>query len=140
MTLLEEQSLQSGDNLDTLLRAFYQAEMPDPWPSLEAPAPSPRLLPVRPAKKPGRNLVRSRLALAASIALLVSGSLFLSGNLREEAGPVGHTLPGANSQNDPDGLKSSQQPAPSEPGSSEGLQLIQKEDGTYILYESSPPK
>src|SRR5205807_413925 len=61
-----------GDEVDRLLRGFYQAEMPDPWPSFEAPAETPRALPF-PAPAPRSSLsARSRLALAASIALLVA--------------------------------------------------------------------
>jgi hypothetical protein len=65
-----------GDELDGLLRAYFQAELPDPFPSLEAPAPRAVSLSPRPA--PSRwNLFRSRLALAASVALLIAGPLFI---------------------------------------------------------------
>src|SRR5712692_10154259 len=73
------------DETDRLLREFFQAQMPDPWPNLEPPA-----QPIAaPAQAPGRrwNLVRSRLALAASIALLVGGHLFLSGTFRTDEKP-----------------------------------------------------
>jgi hypothetical protein len=87
MTLLKEPIASSGDNLDHLLRAFFQAEMPDPWPGMEVPSrPVVVVAADAPEETPSRSsgsLCRSRLALAASIALLVSGPLFLAGALRE---------------------------------------------------------
>jgi hypothetical protein len=65
------------DDLDALLRSFFKAELPDPWPSLEAPVPRPSSCLAQPPQRP--SLGHSRLALAASIALLVLGSLFLLG-------------------------------------------------------------
>jgi hypothetical protein len=67
----------SEDELDGVLRAFYQAELPSPWPSLEAPAMRNDILPMRP---PVRRfpMLRSRLALAACVAFLVAGPLALS--------------------------------------------------------------
>src|SRR5437773_4220640 len=71
------------DDLDGLLRAYFRAEMPDPWPSFEAPAPRNGVLPFRRPQQPRRfNLWRSRLALAASILLLIAGALFLLGGSR----------------------------------------------------------
>jgi hypothetical protein len=77
------------DDLDGLLRAYFQAEMPDPWPSFEAPAPRNGVLPLRRPQQPRRfNLWRSRLALAASILLLIAGALFLfSGSRMNDAAP-----------------------------------------------------
>jgi hypothetical protein len=72
------------DDLDGLLRAFFKAEMPDPWPSLEAPAPRNGVLPLRRPKAPRFTLWRSRLALAASILLLIAGALFLIGGSRND--------------------------------------------------------
>jgi len=67
----------SEDELDSMLRAYYQAELPNPWPSLEAPAARNDILPMRP---PVRRfpMVRRRLALAACVAFLVAGPLALS--------------------------------------------------------------
>src|SRR3954453_16117316 len=73
--------LPSGDDLDGLLRAFYRAQMPSPWPALKAPPQSPARRPT-----PGPRawpLLRSRLALAASVALLVLASLLFSGKLAD---------------------------------------------------------
>ena len=61
-----------GEDLEGLLRAFFAAEMPRPWPAGEPFPPSPR-----PARR--QSLARSRLALAASVGLLLTGSLGLSG-------------------------------------------------------------
>lgn len=75
-----------GDDSETLLRAFFHAELPHPWPSLTPSdfattcparlAPAGRRLRWLPALRAG---VRSRLALAATIALLLLGTLLLSG-------------------------------------------------------------
>jgi hypothetical protein len=64
------------DEIDGLLRAFYRAQVPQPWPEWKAPD-APQTVPLRPA--PRRPLWRSRLALAASVALLALSSLFLPG-------------------------------------------------------------
>ncbi|HJT78424.1 MAG TPA: hypothetical protein VJ739_14570 [Gemmataceae bacterium] len=78
-----------GDDPEAQLRAFFRAEMPHPWPGLTPPdyvtplpsrngtgaAPGKRLRWL-PALRAG---VRSRLALAATIGLLLLGTLLLSG-------------------------------------------------------------
>jgi hypothetical protein len=69
-------SRQPGDDLDELLSAFFQAETPSPWPELEVPA-HVSVLPARLAF--WQRLKRSHLALAASVALLVAGSLLFAG-------------------------------------------------------------
>jgi hypothetical protein len=66
------------DDLDGLLRAFYQAEMPHPWPDLHPPA---RTILPPPQVSFWHRISRSHLALAASIALLIAGMLLLSGKL-----------------------------------------------------------
>lgn len=96
MTLLKEPAARSGDNLDNLLRAFFQAELPHAWPVMEVPSLAVRPAPERdePSSRPSQgSLVRSRLALAASIALLVSGPLCLTSALRETE-PSGTILMG----------------------------------------------
>jgi len=65
------------DELDVLLRNFFQAEMPTPWPGMKAPV-------SRPAARPtSRRAPRSRLALAASVGFLMVGSWALSAHLPE---------------------------------------------------------
>jgi hypothetical protein len=63
-----------ANDVDGALRAFFKAQMPAPWPSLKAPAPS-----VVAATAKGWPMMRSRLALAASVALLALGLSCLTG-------------------------------------------------------------
>src|SRR5262245_3760292 len=63
----------SEEGLDALLGAFFRSEMPSPWPAFETPRA--RTLPFRPAlaprKRRGYFAGASRLALVASVALLL---------------------------------------------------------------------
>jgi hypothetical protein len=71
----------SGDELDTLLRAFFQSEMPHPWPALSLPETEEQarpVVPLTPAPSHPWVPVHSRLALAASVGLLLAGSWFLA--------------------------------------------------------------
>jgi len=92
--LLSYRSGGAPDNLDVLLRTFFQAELPDPWPSLKAPATT--LPEPVPAGKPRWSAVRSRLALAASVGVLMVGSWSLSVKLPDFNG-VGAELSPTNS-------------------------------------------
>ena len=83
MSLLVRSPVEPDDDLDTLLRAYFRAEMPDPWPSWEAPLGQPAVVPLRP-ESGRRPLSRSRIALAASVALLVAGPLLLSGKFTDQ--------------------------------------------------------
>ncbi len=89
---------QSPEDLDRRLGALFRARMPHPWP------PAPAALSNR--KTPPRwPLLRSRLALAASVALLVTGLSFLAGAFqarpdKPHAG-VQVVAPGADLRNDP---------------------------------------
>jgi hypothetical protein len=76
-----------GD-LDWLLSDFFRSEMPSPWPELARPDEQPMILPL-PARKPRprRSSWRSRLALAAAVALLLAGGWFLSGKFAGLSGP-----------------------------------------------------
>ena len=58
----------NGPELDEVLQNFFHSELPHPWPTFVEPAPTVRL-PLR------RWFTSNRLALAASIALLLLGSL-----------------------------------------------------------------
>jgi hypothetical protein len=73
-----------GDDLDGLLRAFLQRQLPQPWPP-------PQVIPVSvaPCRRPtsGRSLMRSRWALAASVALLFLTSLLLPSRFTQDAKP-----------------------------------------------------
>jgi hypothetical protein len=83
-------SRQPGDDLDELLSAYYQAEMPNPWPELNVPA-QVSVLPTRLAF--WRRIRRSHLALAASVALLIGGSLLFAGKAPIYRLPATNELP-----------------------------------------------
>lgn len=72
MRFVNPLSPEAAADLDGLLRAFYRAEMPKPWPM--PPVPASEIVPLR---RPGQGLMRSRWVLAASVALLLLGSLLL---------------------------------------------------------------
>ena len=114
----------SDGDIDTLLSAYFRAELPDPWPAAPARA---RVATAVPRRGLGR-LARSRLALAASVALLVSGALFRAG--RPDEAPArpdapDATPPSADLGQDPHASK----PAPRHAGK---VRLLQKKDATYI--------
>jgi hypothetical protein len=84
-----------SDHLDDLLRTYFQAEMPHPWPQFQAPqsprrAGNPRL--------PLRWAGRSRAALAASVALLLFGCLWLAAGLRHDGTTGSPLAPSKNSE------------------------------------------
>jgi hypothetical protein len=68
--------------------------MPDPWPA--PPIARPTLTLPEPAAPVAHGSNRSRLALAASVLLLVAGSLLLPGQspVRESTPPLPRLLPG----------------------------------------------
>lgn len=86
MSVLEPPPLQPGDDLDRLLRTFLRSQLPHPWPP-------PPVTSCQRRSADGRNLMRSRWALAASVALLVVGSWLLpsrfTSDARPEPGPTG---------------------------------------------------
>ena len=69
----KSQSRDASSQLDDLLKSFFRSEMPQPWPSFVEPALGSLVVHSR-----SRSLFRSRLALAASVALLLIGSWWLS--------------------------------------------------------------
>jgi hypothetical protein len=93
-----------GDEIDQTLRAFFKAQMPDPWPSFEAP-PTQSVLPFVPAQR--SSALRRRLALAASVAVLAAGGWLLSGKFvdrtAENSPDPRYVKPAA--EVDPDGIK-----------------------------------
>lgn len=66
-----------GEDLDGLLTAYFRRELPCPW--LAAPDVEEAVV-LRRANPPRRPLWGSRLALAASVAVLLAGGLLLSGS------------------------------------------------------------
>jgi hypothetical protein len=118
------------DELDGLLRAFYMAELPNPWPSLKAPAPRSFFMPFRPAA-PRFPMLRTRLALAACVAFLVAGPLLLSAYFsRSNQDSAQTTTPSAL----PDGSAIKVKPG------EEGYQLIQKDGRTWIKVDGTSGK
>ena len=78
----------AADDLDDVLRAFFRAQLPNPWPAAPLPAAS--------ATRRGTRrsvLRRSRLALAASVALLVAGPLCLGTSFRGPGTPPDKDVP-----------------------------------------------
>lgn len=65
-----------ADDVEALLRSYFRAEVPDPWP---APPLVRTHLPENTPAPAGRGPGRSRMALAASVAFLVAGSLAIPG-------------------------------------------------------------
>ncbi len=65
-------------DIDRMLRAYFRSEMPDPWP---------RLLLAEPARLSWWRRYGARLAVAASVALLLTGYLALAGHFPREAVP-----------------------------------------------------
>jgi hypothetical protein len=71
----------SGEEVDGLLTAFFQLEMPNPWPS--APTPWPVI--ARKKRRPSR--LGSRLALATSVGILFLANLLAFNGFRNTNGP-----------------------------------------------------
>jgi hypothetical protein len=82
MTSLPPADGRPPENVDHQLRAFFQSEMPSPWPPLKAPV-------TLAARRAEGILPTSRLALAASIAALFLGGWFVSSRLPGLPGPAG---------------------------------------------------
>ncbi|MGH7172573.1 MAG: hypothetical protein ACRELG_20020 [Gemmataceae bacterium] len=84
MRFVEPPPLKPSDDLEALLRAFFRSQMPQSWPSPRVPFALGRteLIPFH-----GRSLIRSRWALAASVALLLLGSLLLPSRFTHDANP-----------------------------------------------------
>jgi len=85
MTFLEPPPSKPSDDLEGLLRAFFRSQLPKPWPSPRLSLV--RVVPLRHAATNRRSLMRSRWALAASVALLLLGSLLLPRRFSQDAKP-----------------------------------------------------
>jgi hypothetical protein len=96
---------QPPEELDRRLAALFRAQLPHPWPA--APAAAPRAIVPMSAAKPRTRwpLLRTRTAIAASVALLVTGLLFLAEAFPGKTGSndpdVKVTAPSADTRNDP---------------------------------------
>jgi hypothetical protein len=71
MKQVPDQPTSQGDDLDSLLRAYFRAEMPAPWPTFRAPAKA-RLLPFRGKSGPALPAWAGRVALVAASLLLLA--------------------------------------------------------------------
>ena len=87
----------STDDVDGVLGAFFKAQMPAPWPSMKAP-------PGAEKTTKGWPIMRSRLALAASVGLLALGLSSLAGAFHGRIVPtesIRIESPSASADNDP---------------------------------------
>ena len=85
MTFVEPPPCKPSDDLEGLLRAFFRSQMPQTWPSPRLPRTE--VVSLRPPTTNRRGLMRSRWALAASVALLLLGSLLLPRRFSQDAKP-----------------------------------------------------
>jgi hypothetical protein len=69
------------NGVDRLLLSFFKAELPDPFPMMKAPVNAELPMPVVMRNPHRGELTKSRLSLAASVALLVGGCWYLSGQM-----------------------------------------------------------
>jgi len=96
----------SDDHMDDLLRGFFRAEMPDPWPAMTAPEPAKLKMPHGPRLVQARQhwfRLGARFALAASIGFIIVAYLALARNFPQvsserpgvspETKNVGHKQP-----------------------------------------------
>jgi len=74
------------DELDILLGKFFRAQMPHPWPRLTAPITD------TPPISSWWMRSRSRLALAASVAILIVGSWWLAGRTLDYSPGMSETI------------------------------------------------
>jgi hypothetical protein len=124
----------SGDDLDGLLRAFFQAETPHPWPELEPPATT-SVASTRLAF--WRQIKRSHLALAASVALLIAGSLLFRGELPLLGRIFRGEEVGTNQKFDNDDPSKAPKPTPVDPSKiSIKESIIVGPEGAGVLIES----
>jgi hypothetical protein len=82
----------TSDDLDRLFGAYFQAELPAKWPA--APRPWVAKVNNRPSQAKIDPAVKSRWALAASVAMLIGGCWYLSGQLSDGKAKPGLNLEG----------------------------------------------
>jgi hypothetical protein len=78
MNQLQDSPARSGDPIDEVLRAFFRQQIPQRWPAAPLPPASVTALP-KASRSSGP--ARRRVALAASVGLLVLGSMFVAGKV-----------------------------------------------------------
>jgi len=77
MTRVGDNSGSSGGDIDALLDVFFKSELPRPWPTFQPPRGG-TVLPLKHAKRQRFAFGRSRLALAASVLVLLLCGWLLS--------------------------------------------------------------
>jgi hypothetical protein len=122
------------EDIDTLLRSFMRAEMPDAWPGLPTfpvlVAAPPQLAPAKSRRWPWLN---SRFALAATVSLCLVGSLSMK-DLFRDSGPLSST-PAASQPEDVSEEPSGRLRPPT---NKKPTAIVKTDDGKqYELYEST---
>ncbi len=74
MTRTPQPNPQPSDDIDALLRAYFQAELPKPWPAFRPPVSSARVLPFRSSQRQP-VWARRTVLVAAALLLLAAGLL-----------------------------------------------------------------
>ncbi|HEX3150338.1 MAG TPA: hypothetical protein VHR66_19835 [Gemmataceae bacterium] len=82
----------TNDDMDRLFGAYFQAQLPAKWPA--APRPWVEKAHNRPAHSTIDPAVKSRWALAASVAMLLGGCWYLSGHLNNGKAKTGLNIEG----------------------------------------------
>lgn len=84
----------TDEQVDGLLTAYFHSQRPQTWPN--APKPWANTITVATASQPpaANTMLKSRLALAASVALLLGGCWYLSGQVTNGKKPAGLNLNG----------------------------------------------
>jgi hypothetical protein len=115
----------SEQNLDSLLRTFYQGEMPHRWPEWKTPQQS-VIVPARSHSWSG--ILRSRFALAASIALMILGFVFVSDKI-QNGNPSDSSFDKIGIRPDPTSLK----PQPAKPRMKESIRVNGESPSQYRI-------
>jgi hypothetical protein len=79
---IPEPPIQKPGDIDGLLRSYFRGQMPQSWPS--PPVPVAPAISSHHQLKTRSSLIRSRWALAASVALLLLGSLLLPNRVPQD--------------------------------------------------------
>jgi hypothetical protein len=84
----------SPDDVDQLLRSFFQEEMPRSWPAFAGGLTPADQQPQLPAANRHQSPFRSRFVLAASVAILLIGTWWLGGRFSTPESPTSPSAPG----------------------------------------------
>jgi len=151
MNRVGDNSVSPGGDLDALLGAYFKGKLPRSWPAFQPPRPQPlRSLPLKPAKRRPRFAFGSRLALAASVFVLLLCGWLLADKF---PGPAFRpdlpslSEPNANSRHrqpslapDEQGTVPSNLPGPGEVKSDLRLEQDAAGTGVRVIVEEVKPK